>query len=186
MSYQASKIARATVVTFLGGALYVTGTEIDAFAVNAYTRVGIADEAVVNIETHGGRCLDLDHGKKENGVRIQQWTCNGTEAQKWRMTQTSDSSFEIRSVVSDKCLEVEDSSGVAGAAVQQWKCTGGKQMHWQLVATDVERQEFQLRPMHTTDRCLDIENYTSGNGAKAQQWYCNQTDPQFFRIRPSV
>ncbi|WP_274913543.1 RICIN domain-containing protein [Streptomyces sp. WZ-12] len=31
------------------------------------------------------RCLDIDHGKKDDGVKAQQWYCNQTAAQLWRV-----------------------------------------------------------------------------------------------------
>ncbi|MFK0294239.1 RICIN domain-containing protein [Streptomyces sp. NPDC090442] len=31
------------------------------------------------------RCLDIDHGKKDDGVQAQQWYCNQTDAQLWRV-----------------------------------------------------------------------------------------------------
>ncbi|GGR46395.1 MULTISPECIES: RICIN domain-containing protein [Streptomyces] len=138
-------------------------------------------EEVVNIVGVNEMCLDLDHGDKKNGARIQQWKCNGSDAQKWRVLPARDSSFEIRSAVSGKCIEVENSSPQAGAAVQQWECNSGKQMQWQFIAVD-GYSELQLRPMHKEDRCLDINKASSGNGAKAQQWYCNQTDAQRWHV----
>ncbi|WP_102923977.1 RICIN domain-containing protein [Streptomyces noursei] len=31
------------------------------------------------------RCLDIDHGKKDDGIKAQQWYCNQTDAQLWRI-----------------------------------------------------------------------------------------------------
>ncbi|MYT30757.1 MULTISPECIES: RICIN domain-containing protein [unclassified Streptomyces] len=31
------------------------------------------------------RCLDIDHGKQDDGAKAQQWYCNQTEAQLWRV-----------------------------------------------------------------------------------------------------
>ncbi|GGR04095.1 RICIN domain-containing protein [Streptomyces netropsis] len=132
---------------------------------------------------HSGKCLDIDRAKTENGVRAQQWTCNGSQAQLWYVLSKDDSTFVLMSGSSRKCLEVENSGTQNGAAVQQWECTSGKQMRWQMVLVDHTRKLFQLRPVHTEDRCLDIDRSSMQNGAKVQLWRCNQTEAQLWRIQ---
>ncbi|MEU4209245.1 RICIN domain-containing protein [Streptomyces sp. NPDC026206] len=155
-----------------------------AAALEAHNRTGLPETVVQLQAAHSGKCLDIDHAKTENGVRARQWTCNGSDAQKWRMVPAADSSYELRSVPSGKCLEVENSDTKAGAAVQQWSCVNTKQMRWQVVLVDPVKKLHQLRPMHTEDRCLDIVDAKTDNGAKAQQWSCNQTDAQLWQIQP--
>ncbi|WP_367621041.1 RICIN domain-containing protein [Streptomyces olivoreticuli] len=150
-------------------------------------RTALVVDATIQLQAvHSSKCLDLDHGRVNNGIKAQQWTCNGTDAQKWQAIPVSDSLFELRSVASGKCLEVENSSSKAGADVQQWECSGGKQMRWQMVLIDPNNGHFQLRPTHTEDRCLDIDGAGRGNGARAQQWYCNQSEAQRWQVRTTV
>ncbi|MFQ6197404.1 RICIN domain-containing protein [Streptomyces sp. NPDC000405] len=144
-----------------------------------------AQEMIVQLRvSHSGKCLDIDRAKLDNGVKAQQWTCNGTIAQQWRAVPVDNSSFELRSVASGKCLEVENSGTREGAKVQQWNCSGGKQMRWRTVLVDFESDLFELRPTHTEGRCLDIIKGSKDDGATAQSWSCNQTPAQLWQIQP--
>ncbi|MFC4517604.1 RICIN domain-containing protein [Streptomyces ehimensis] len=157
-----------------------------ATAAHAEERTSAASgEATVQLQvTHSGKCLDIDHAKTDNGIKAQQWTCNGTVAQQWRMVPVDNSSFELRSIASGKCLEVENSGTQEGADVQQWRCSGGKQMRWRTVLVDAGRDLFEIRPTHTDNRCLDIDRAMMENGVRAQQWGCNQSEAQLWQITP--
>jgi hypothetical protein len=39
------------------------------------------------VARHSGRCLDVPSSSTANGVQLQQWTCNGTGAQSFRLVQ---------------------------------------------------------------------------------------------------
>lgn len=169
--------ASAAVLTISVGTVYAE--EVDPLL------TAPTEATVVKLQVaHSGKCLDIDHGKADNGVQAQQWTCNGSNAQQWRVTPAVNSTFELRSVVSGKCLEVKDGSTQAGAVAQQWTCSEAEHMRWQMVLVDQERKLFQLRPAHITNRCLDVAGAKTENGVKAQQWYCNQSDPQLWQIQP--
>ncbi|MFG2179995.1 RICIN domain-containing protein [Streptomyces abikoensis] len=144
-----------------------------------------APQTVVTLQlAASGKCLEINNGVKDNGVKAQQYTCNGDDAQQWRMVPAAGSSYELRSVPSGKCLEVQNSGTKAGDDVQQWSCHGGANTRWQAVLVDHDKKLFQLRPQHVQDRCLDIPKGSKENNVKAQQWYCNQTDAQLWKITP--
>ncbi|MEU3350983.1 RICIN domain-containing protein [Streptomyces sp. NPDC037389] len=144
-----------------------------------------APQTVVTLQVAAsGKCLEINNGAKDNGVKAQQYTCNGTTAQQWRMVPAADSTYELRSVPSGKCLEVENSGTKAGDAAQQWTCHGGANTRWQAILVDHDKKLFQLRPQHVQDRCLDIPGANKENNVKAQQWYCNQSDAQLWKITP--
>ncbi|AZQ74117.1 hypothetical protein EKH77_25410 [Streptomyces luteoverticillatus] len=144
-----------------------------------------APQTVVTLQVAAsGKCLEINNGAKDNGIKAQQYTCNGTTAQQWRMVPSADSTYELRSVPSGKCLEVENSGTKAGDDAQQWTCHGGANTRWQAVLVDHDKKLFQLRPQHVQDRCLDIPSASKENNVKAQQWYCNETDAQLWKITP--
>ena len=37
------------------------------------------------VARHSGRCLDVPGQSTANGLQLQQWDCNGTVAQAWRL-----------------------------------------------------------------------------------------------------
>ncbi|MFI9238025.1 RICIN domain-containing protein [Streptomyces sp. NPDC053079] len=168
----------------IAAAVAEAANQANADMLEARAREGMPDTVVTLKAAHSGKCLDIDGGKADNGVRAQQWNCNGSDAQKWRAVPVADSSFELRNVASGKCLEVENSATKVGAPVQQWSCVNAKNMRWQIVLVDPVKKLHQLRPTHTEDRCLDIADAKDNNGTKAQQWYCNQSAAQLWQIQP--
>jgi glucosylceramidase len=39
------------------------------------------------VARHSGKCLDVPGQSRTLGVQLQEWTCNGTVAQAWRLVQ---------------------------------------------------------------------------------------------------
>jgi hypothetical protein len=39
------------------------------------------------VARHSGKCLDVPGASAANGVQLQQWDCNGTAAQAFRLVQ---------------------------------------------------------------------------------------------------
>ena len=74
---------------------------------------------------HSNLCLDVPSSSSSNGVKIQQWDCNGTNAQSWSFTGNA-----VRNVASAKCLDVSDWNPTNGTQIQQWDCTWQSNQIW--------------------------------------------------------
>ena len=62
-----------------------------------------------------------------NGANVQQYTDNGTGAQRFTITQTDSSdptAFSIMNQTSGKCLDIKDWSTADYGPLQQWDCAG--------------------------------------------------------------
>ncbi|MEU7166216.1 RICIN domain-containing protein [Streptomyces morookaense] len=184
------KRLRSTLAVCVGAAVAMAaGTT----AANASPRFAEPTPAgtVVNLQLAGtDMCLDIlgNPTADANGAKAAQWSCDGSDTQKWRMLPVDNSSFELRSVHSDKCLEIENSGTQEGADAQIWACSGGKQMRWQASMVDPVKRLYEFRVTHTTERCLDISNsgFWNGvrtNGVRAQSWACNQSGAQLWQIK---
>ena len=79
-----------------------------------------------------GMCLDVQSSSTANGARIQQWACNGTNAQRWVFEPRPEGGFAIRPRASNKCLDVENFGTNNGARVQQWDCYFTDNQRWNL------------------------------------------------------
>ncbi|NVK78915.1 RICIN domain-containing protein [Streptomyces morookaense] len=134
-------------------------------------------------------CLDLVGDSTTNVLneaKAIQWACDGSDSQQWRVIPVDNSSFELRSVRSDKCLEVENSGTQEGADVQIWTCSGGMQMRWQLPLVDPVKKLYEFRVTHTYNRCLHVDNGGDGarlNGLRVRSYACDQTRGQLWQIR---
>lgn len=64
-----------------------------------------------------------------NGVRVQQWQCNGTPNQHWAAVPVESGSrgkwVELVNLQSGRCLDVTNVNYADGALLQVWDCSGG-------------------------------------------------------------
>lgn len=141
-------------------------------------------------QTTSGKCMDVTNGSTADGAIIQQWSCNGTNAQffvyekKGTFTLPGNSLlslYEIRNLASGKCLEIQGGSTSAGARVAQATCTGSSQQRFGMTidwATGILRMHPQT--VSGVSMCVDVVGGSTANGAQLQQWPCNSTAAQAF------
>ncbi len=80
------------------------------------------------------RALDVAGGAGDDGANVQQFTLNGSAAQRWRLVQLPNRAFQFVNVGSGKCLDIAGRGTTAGTNVAQWKCHGGDNQQWFLGA----------------------------------------------------
>ena len=134
-------------------------------------------------------CMDLNHSNSANGTAIQSYSCNGTNAQAWKLVPISGSSgagYQLVSMTSGSCLDVSAISRSDGALVQQWQCVGANQSNqiWQLVPYGNLYEVVSLN----SAKCLDLPNGDSSNGIRLQQWSCSagQNNNQLWTLAPGL
>ena len=83
-----------------------------------------------------GKCLDLPllsgTGSYQDGVRIQQYTCNGGNNQSWYLVKTSYGDFQICNKFSNRVLDVRALSLADGGIIQQYTSNGGANQRWRI------------------------------------------------------
>ncbi|MCH7484304.1 MAG: RICIN domain-containing protein, partial [Chloroflexi bacterium] len=82
---------------------------------------------------HSGKCLDVPGWSTSWGIQLQQYTCNGTTAQRFTVACTG-CAGEIRNQNSGLCLDVEGAYTWSGAKIIQWGCHSGANQ--QFLVTD--------------------------------------------------
>ncbi|GAA0524697.1 hypothetical protein GCM10010172_01440 [Paractinoplanes ferrugineus] len=120
------------------------------------------------ISNLNSKCIDVPNSSFVDGARLQMWTCNGTNAQKW--------SFSNGTLLSPsgKCADVANGATANGAAVQLWTCNGtGAQQFVLSAAGDLVNPQ--------ANRCVDIVDQNANDGAKLQLWDCAGTANQKWR-----
>jgi hypothetical protein len=122
--------------------------------------------APVSFRGHeSGRCLDVPAGRFHDGMALQIWNCNGSNAQKWRIA--SDGTIRI----GGKCLDVANADFHNGTTIQLAWCNGN-------IA-----QQFTLNERHdlvntAVGMCVDVAAHHTDNGSRVQLWTCNGQDNQ--------
>lgn len=116
---------------------------------------------------HSGLCLDVPQSSTANGVQLQQWNCNGTNAQNFEIVRLGGDVFKITNVNSKKSLDIRSTDRNNGAAVQQWDYVGQPQQHFRI--EDRGGGRFSLTAL-ISNYSLDVTERSTAVGAKIQQW----------------
>lgn len=90
------------------------------------------------------KCLDIDVADntqgQANGVKAQQWACNGQDNQKWRILDYAGGVSEVKAKHSGKCLAIENGAVGNGARAVQLPCPGGQagndHVKWEIQPAD--------------------------------------------------
>ncbi|ATB42673.1 secreted glycosyl hydrolase [Cystobacter fuscus] len=147
-----------------------TNTCADGTLPGGGTPPGPQDGSIVRlVAKHSGKCLDVPNSSTTSGTALQQYTCNGTNAQAFRL-QSAIGGFNLVNVNSGKCVDVSNSSTADGATIQQWDCN------------NTSAQTFSLNALSSggytvvnanSARCADVDASSLNDGAKVRQWSCN-------------
>lgn len=126
-----------------------------------------------------GKCVDARSAGAGNGTVIQQYTCNSTAAQNFRVVATSDgySRVEYRNNTA-KVLDVSNVSTADGAGIHLWDYVGGANQQWR-VATGADG--YSTLTARHSGKCLSAPAGT-GDGVQLVQATCNGSAAQSFRL----
>jgi hypothetical protein len=142
-------------VTVTDGASGTSNATID------YTYLAANNVQIVS--KWSGKAVDLRGSSPANGTPVQQYTVNGTGAQKWTVA----AGFTLRTQ-NGKCMDVTGRSTANGAKIQEWSCNGGANQRW------LFRPNGEIvNPV--SGRCLDDTDFSTVNGKQLQIWGCNGT-----------
>ncbi|WP_067497366.1 glycoside hydrolase family 16 protein [Actinoplanes sp. TFC3] len=114
-----------------------------------------------------GRCIDIPNGVPTAGSVLQQWDCNGTDAQKWAFQ--SDGTLRAMG----KCMDPAGGALANGTPIQLADCNGNAVQRFTLTAARTLQNV-------SSGRCVDIKDWNGSNGAKLQLWDCAGTSNQIW------
>jgi pectate lyase len=84
-----------------------------------------------------GKCADVTGESKDKGTKLQQWSCNYIDNQKWNISDQGNGEYAILSKYSDMAMDVYRASKSNGASIIQWPWSGKDNQKWSF-GTDVE------------------------------------------------
>jgi beta-glucanase (GH16 family) len=114
-----------------------------------------------------GKCLDVSGSSTADGAKVQEWTCNGTHAQVFHVSQVDNGYYEIVNINSNKALDIRDVSTQENAPLQQWGYGGGANQQFAIV--DRGGGQFSLHPRHT-GMALDVFWGNAADGTTIVQY----------------
>ncbi len=108
-----------------------------------------------------GLCLDVSGSNTANGTKVQLWSCNGTNAQKWWYDAAN--GYLRSGLGGNKCL---DNRGQAfnGGEIVIWDCVDSNNLRFDWVGNT-------LRNRH--DNNIAVDAYGTTAGSRVGQWTAN-------------
>ena len=116
---------------------------------------------------HSNKALDVANSSTADGGNVQQWTDNGSQAQQWIITPTTDGFYKLVNKGSNKALEVGGFSLADGGNVQQWSYVGVNSQQWKIEATT---DGFHRLINRESGKALDVAGVSTADGANVHQW----------------
>ncbi|WP_260615247.1 ricin-type beta-trefoil lectin domain protein [Microbispora sp. KK1-11] len=112
------------------------------------------------ISSLNNKCIDVPNSNFSDGVPLQMYTCNGTNAQKWTFTGGT-----LRTQ-NNLCMDVAWGSRDNGAVIQIATCSGNPAQQFVLSAAG-----DLVNPQ--SNKCVDIDAWNPNDGARLIQWECH-------------
>ncbi|TDV57296.1 RICIN domain-containing protein [Actinophytocola oryzae] len=127
-----------------------------------------------------GKCVDIRAAASANGTVVQQYACNGTNAQRFQFQPTSGGFGRINSQLNAaQVLDVKDVSVADNAAIQLWAYGGGLNQQWQWVTEGGGYYHFVNR---NSAKCLTVPGSSTADSVQLTQTTCNGGASQSFRV----
>ncbi len=130
---------------------------------------------------HPGACMDARAAGTDDGTQIQEWWCNGTGAQSYRLDGAGNGMFTIVNTNANRCVDVQARGTANGTKIQLYDCNGTPaQTFWVVDAGG----GFVSFVNTSSGKCLDVQGDNPADGTVVQLYDCNGTDAQ--RWNPTV
>lgn len=115
---------------------------------------------------NSAKCVDVNSGNTSNGTAVQIYDCNGSGAQIWTRSSSSDSLLTALG----KCLDISGSNTTNGTKVQLYDCNTTNAQRWTINTSD-----HSIRGL---GKCLDDPSGNVANFTQLQIWDCNGSAAQ--------
>lgn len=126
-----------------------------------------------------GMRLDVNREAYGDGVNVQLWSTNNSNAQKFAIKYMDDGTYTLTSLCSDMRLDVNGGSKKEGTNVQQWSANNSTAQRWKIKS--VGNGYYTLQSV-SSGLYLDISGANATNGVNIQQWSGNNSGAQYFRF----
>lgn len=159
-----------------------------AAILGTFLTAGQAQAAVRYSETiyiSDSLCLDIPNSNPYYGQVVQQWSCNGTNAQLWNVIDVGSHYFMIQSAAwPDYCLNNWSGGGATGDYIKLYNCNSQDDNFNTVGAAFGNYWAFQ--PMAASSNCVNMwGGQAEGNVMRLYQCTDAATSPnEYFRLWP--
>ncbi len=118
-----------------------------------------------------GLYLDVADGSSANSTNIQQWSYNGSDAQKFQLVSDGSGYYYIKTGASSyaSCIDVNGKKTADGTNIIQYKYSGANNQKFEVV--EVSSGQYAIKTRVTSSAsCLDVYNWSTANGGNINQW----------------
>ena len=117
-----------------------------------------------------GKCIDVPRSNFSEGVRLNMWDCNGTNAQQWRF---ANGRVESKNGM---CMDAAGAGTANGTPIQIVRCSNHQAQQFVLTgAGDLVNRG--------ANRCVDVAAFNRNNGAALILWDCSGNPNQKWSLR---
>ncbi|MEV7413817.1 RICIN domain-containing protein [Streptomyces sp. NPDC089919] len=163
MRIRSAAVAAAAAASALGTLLVATPAQ----AVDTYN---------VTINIADGYCLDIPNSHAVSNQVVQQWPCNGTDAQRWNILDFGASHFKIQSAAwPNYCLNNWSSGNTTGDYIKLYNCSSADSA-FNTIGTDGGSNYIRFQPMRATSNCVNMWG-GQVQGAVARLYPCSDDGP---------
>lgn len=139
----------------------------------------VAEKTYTMVNVNSNKCLNVPGSSTSNGTQLQQYSCNGTNAQKFDVQYVGDGYYKIVNVNSGLALHIANYSSADNTAVQQYEQHSGDNQLFTFVAYGAG---YLIKPK-SSYKCFDIRGASTADNALLQQYSCNQNNNQVFKLQ---
>ncbi len=133
---------------------------------------------------YSGKVLDVAWGGAADSTNVQQYSANGTPAQQWVLSYSSQSGYYvIANIGSGKVLDISGNSESNGANLQIYTANGtsAQMFAFESCSEDVSSSEpYAVQTSLNQSYVLDVAGGSAANGANVQLYQSNSTEAQRF------
>lgn len=146
-----------------------------------FTRQSDGSYVIKNVGS--GLVLDVDSADAKNGATVQQWSANGTKAQRW-FIRDSGAGYYLQSALGNWVLDLASGGTANGTAVRLYQpnATAAQKFVLASVGVSFPSGDVLIKSAKNSDLTMDVTASSSANGARIQLYPCDDTVAQNFRF----
>lgn len=127
-----------------------------------------------------GKCVDARAAGTANGTVIQQYGCNGTQAQQFQFQPTSGGFSRVNNRNdATKVIDVTGVSAADNAGLQLWTYSNGNNQQWQAVS---EGGGYFHLVSRLSSKCLTVPGGSLADSTQLVQLTCTSDPTQSFKL----
>jgi hypothetical protein len=128
------------------------------------------------IRKGSGKCVDIVGGASSDGTGLQQWTCQGSANQQFRVENLGSGNVRLVNPATGKCVDIDGAGTTNRTRVQLWSCNDTVA---QVFTPQAIGSYTRLRNPNS-GKCVDVNGASNDSGVGLQLWTCNTSDAQLW------